>query len=147
MVPAVMHGSAPGDPMWFVEEKGLEQDGSYQDLRVVKMTGVLSDTPTFTDYYVPMNAYGTTPFPQDTANTISFALDTRILSVDWRNNQMVIAQDVGILSDINVHARWYEMSTAGAAPAMLQQGEINSRSGDRHFHALVGLGAGWHYWR
>src|SRR5439155_8377251 len=103
MVPAVMHGTSPGDPMWFVEEKGLEQDGSYQDLRVVKMTGVLSDTPSFTDYYVPMNAYGTTPFPQDTANTISYELDTRILNVDWRNNQMVLAQNVGIGSDINVH--------------------------------------------
>ena len=29
LVPAVMHGSSPGDPMWFVEEKGLEQDGNY----------------------------------------------------------------------------------------------------------------------
>jgi hypothetical protein len=63
--PAVMHGSAPGDPMWFVEEKGLEQDGSYQDLRVVKMTNVLSSTPTFTDYYLPMDAYTITPFPKD----------------------------------------------------------------------------------
>src|SRR5207245_941437 len=101
LVPAVMHGSSPGDPMWFVEEKGLEQDGSYADLRVVKMTNVLSATPTFTDYYLPMDAYTLTPFPQDTADTlsagvaVSFALDTRILNVDWRNNEMVVAQNVG----------------------------------------------------
>jgi hypothetical protein len=135
MVPATMHDSAAGDPMWFVEEKGLEQDGSYQDLRVVKMTGLLSDTPTFTDYYVPMNAYGIAPFPQDTADTlaagtaVSFELDTRILNVDWRNNQMVLAQNVGIASDINTHARWYEISMAGGTPSMVQQGEINPGPG------------------
>src|SRR5262249_49142409 len=36
MVPATMHGSTAGGPMWFVEEKGLEQDGQYLNLRVVK---------------------------------------------------------------------------------------------------------------
>src|SRR5205823_4831372 len=139
LVPAVMHGSAPGDPMWLVEEKGLQQDGSYAFLRVVKMTNVLSATPTFTDYYVPMDAYTITPFPQDTAGTISFALDTRILKVDWRNNQMAIAQDVGIKSDMNVHARWYEISTAGGTPSMVQQGEINPGLGIDTFMPSVAL--------
>src|SRR5260370_20119283 len=129
MVPAVMHGSAAGDPMWFVEEKGLEQDGSYADLRVVKMTNVLSASPTFIDYYVPMDAYTITPFPQDTAGTVSNVLDTRILNVDWRNNEMVLAQNVGIESDMNVHARWYEIGTAGAAPAMVQQGTLTPAAG------------------
>ena len=30
MVPATMHGASATDPMWFVEEKGVEQDGTYQ---------------------------------------------------------------------------------------------------------------------
>jgi hypothetical protein len=51
VVPATMHGSAAGAPMWLVEEKGLEQNGSYLYLRVEKMTNVLSATPTITDYY------------------------------------------------------------------------------------------------
>ncbi|HEV2946390.1 MAG TPA: Ig-like domain-containing protein, partial [Gemmataceae bacterium] len=139
MVPAVMHGSAPGDPMWFVEEKGLEQDGSYADLRVVQMTNVLSATPTFTDYYVPMDAYTITPFPQDTAGTVSNVLDTRILNVDWRNDEMAVAQNVGIASDTNVHARWYEISTAGAAPSMVQQGTLNPGPGIDTYMPSVAL--------
>ena len=102
-------------PLWLVEEKGLEQDGSYAYLRVVAMTNVLSATPTFTDYYVPMAAYTITPFPGDTQGQVTTALDTRILNVDWRNNQLVAAQNVGIASDMNVHAQWYEIGTAGAA--------------------------------
>jgi protocatechuate 3,4-dioxygenase beta subunit len=129
MVPAAMHGTSPGDAIWFVEEKGLEQDGSYADLRVVKMTNVLSATPTFTDYYVPLGAYTITPFPEDTMGQVSFVLDTRVLNIDWRNNEMAVAQDVGIGIDTNVHARWYEISTAGASPTLVQQGEVNPGPG------------------
>src|SRR5438552_11183624 len=145
MVPAVMHGSVPGDPMWFVEEKGLEQAGGYADLRVVKMTNVLSATPTFTDYYLPMDAYTLTPFPQGTADTlsagvaVSFALDTRILNVDWRNNEMVVAQNVGINSDMDTHARWYEINTAGGVPSMVQQGTINPEPGIDTYMPSVAL--------
>jgi hypothetical protein len=141
LVPAVMHGSAPGDPMWLVEEKGLEQDGNYADLRVVKMTNLLSATPTFTDYYVPMGAYTITPFPQDTMGEVSNVLDTRILNVDWRNNEMVLEQNVGIESDTNVHARWYEISTAGAAPSMVQQGTLNPGPGIDTYMPSVALAA------
>src|SRR6266446_2450358 len=42
---------------------------------------------------------------------------------------MAIAQDVGIPTDINVHARWHEISTGGATPSMVQQGEINPGPG------------------
>src|SRR5262249_52054647 len=93
LVPATMHGSLPGGPLWLVEEKGLEQDGSYVFLRVVQMTNVLSATPTFTDYYVPVPGYTITPFPADTLGQVTTTLDTRILNVDWRNGLMVAAQN------------------------------------------------------
>jgi autotransporter-associated beta strand protein len=140
MVPATMHGSSTGGPMWFVEEKGLEQNGSYADLRVVKMTNVLSGSPTFTDYYVPVAAYTITPFPSDTVGTVSTALDTRILNLDWRNNQMVAAQNVGISSDTDVHARWYEIATGGSAPTLVQQGTLSPGAGIDTYMPSVALG-------
>jgi autotransporter-associated beta strand protein len=140
LVPATMHGSSTGGPMWFVEEKGLEQDGSYGKLRVVKMTNVLSGSPTFTDYYVSVAAYTITPFPGDTLGTVSTALDTRILNLDWRNNQMVAAQNVGISSDTNVHARWYEIATGGSAPALVQQGTLSPGAGVDTYMPSVALG-------
>jgi autotransporter-associated beta strand protein len=56
-------------------------------------------------------------------------LDTRILSLDWRNNQMVAAQNVGINSDMDVHARWYVISTAGTAASLVQQGTLAPGTG------------------
>jgi autotransporter-associated beta strand protein len=129
LAPATMHGATAGGPMWFVEEKGLEQNGAYQYLRVVKETNVLSATPTFTDYYVPIAAYNITPFPSDPNAQITTALDTRILSVDWRGGTMVVAQNVGIASDVDVHARWYQISTSTSAPSMIQQGTIAPADG------------------
>jgi autotransporter-associated beta strand protein len=140
LVPAVMHGTNPGDPMWLVEEKGLEQDGSNIFLRVVKMTNVLSATPTFTDNYVKIPDYTITPFPADTQGQITTTLDNRILSADWRNNQLVLSQNVGIPGDTDVHAQWYLLSTAGSAPSLLQQGAISPGAGVDTEMACVALG-------
>src|SRR6266481_2287665 len=139
VAPATMHGAAAGGPLWLVEEKGLEQDGSYAYLRVEQMTNVLSDTPTFTDYYVAMAPYTITPFPQDTMAQVTTAVDTRILNVDWRNNEMVAAQNVGIDTDVDVHAQWYEISTDGAAPTLVQQGTIAPADGVDTYMPSVAL--------
>ena len=140
MVPATMHGSAAGGPLWFVEEKGLEQNGQYLNLRVVKMTNVLSSTPTFTDYYVTVAAYTITPFPSDTLGQVSFVLDTRILSVDWRNSQMVVTQNLGLSTDTNVHAGWYLLSTSGSAPSLVQQGALAPAVGTDTYMPSAALG-------
>jgi autotransporter-associated beta strand protein len=126
MVPATMHGATTSDPLWFVEEKGVEQDGSYQYLRVVKMTNYLSLNPTFTDYYVKVAPYSLPPFPQDSNGIVTTSLDTRILSADWQksNGEMVVCQNVGISTDQNCHARWYILSTTGSFPSLVDQGTI-----------------------
>src|SRR5262249_13773094 len=43
----------------------------------------------------------------------------------WRGGTLVATQDVGILSDMLVHARWYVLSTNGAAPSLIQDGTLN----------------------
>src|SRR5205807_7751389 len=62
-----------------------------------------------------------------------------ILNVDWRNNQLVAAQNVGIASDMNVHAQWYEIGTAGAAPALVQQGTVAAGEGIDTYMPAVAL--------
>jgi hypothetical protein len=140
LVPATMHGTSAGGPMWLVEEKGLELGGGYSQLRVVKMTNLLSNSPTFTDYYLTVNAYTITPFPSDTLGEVSTALDTRILSLDWRSNQMVATQNVGISSDTSVHARWYLISTSGTAPSLSQQGTLSPGAGINTYMPSAALG-------
>jgi hypothetical protein len=139
MVPATMHGAQKGGPMWFVEEKGLEQDGTYKDLRLVEATNLLSSTPTFTDFYVPVDPYTITPFPSDTIGQVTTSLDTRILSADWRGGELVASQNVGLSTDMVVHARWYELSTSGATPALVQEGDLAPGAGVHTYMPSVAL--------
>jgi Ca2+-binding RTX toxin-like protein len=125
MVPATMHGTQAGGPMWFVEEKGPEQDGTNLYLRLVKETNVLSATPTFQDYYVAITPYTIPPFPTDPTAVITEAVDTRILCADWRNGRLVAAHTVGLDSDFVDHARWYDINTNSPTPTLLQEGDIS----------------------
>src|SRR5439155_1469297 len=49
--------------------------------------------------------------------------DARILNAAWRGDRLVASQTVAGL--FSAHARWYDLSTAGVAPALRQSGEIN----------------------
>src|SRR5262249_25245384 len=50
--PTIMHDSVAGDPMWLVAEKG-----NNTSIDVVKMTNVLSNTPTLTTTNLAVNPY------------------------------------------------------------------------------------------
>jgi hypothetical protein len=52
-VPATMHESSPGDPMWFVESEGFVGGNT---IRLVQMTNVLSPNPNFNDFIIPVPA-------------------------------------------------------------------------------------------
>jgi hypothetical protein len=140
MVPATMHGSAPGDPMWFVEESGVpfvppEAQGASDSpsgalntlrttLRLVQMSNVLSSSPAFSDFTVAVPGYGaieaplqpggTSPVPQD--------IDTRLLSAALRGNRLVATQSIG--TGLHALARWYEFDLSGALPTLKQSGDI-----------------------
>jgi hypothetical protein len=120
---AEIHDGAPGGPMWFVEE-----DNGSSDIRLVEMTNVLSSTPTFTDFTVNVPAYGDIVNPiQPNGKTITTIIDSDILNAAMRGTELVADQNVG--SGGVTRARWYEFSTAGAAPALVQSGEINRGAG------------------
>jgi len=150
LVPATMHDSASGGPMWFVQEDttptGVPTGGS---LRVVRMDGVLSAAPVFTDYVLPVSPYAfnadtSTPPASQKGSTAKIATnDTRILSAAWRHfadgsERLVATQEVGTTDATSVaRARWYEFSTASAAPTLTQSGQINP--------SITGTGSATYY--
>lgn len=141
LAPASMHGSQPGDPMWYVEEAGF---GNGQRVRVVKETGVLSSTPTFTSTNLAVASYVEPPNASQRGSSNQITTnDSRILNVEWRNNQLVASQTVGLATDTQAHARWYEFGTSGATPSLTQQGTIGASSGANSYFPSVALdGAG-----
>src|SRR4029079_1648961 len=113
-------------------------------LRVVRMDGALSGAPTFTDYVLPVSAYSfnagtSTPPASQKGSTAKIATnDSRILSVAWRGDRLVATQEVGTTDATSVaRARWYEFTTASAAPGLTQAGQINP--------SVAGMGAATYY--
>jgi subtilisin-like proprotein convertase family protein len=140
LTPAIMHGAASGGPMYFVE--GANEGGQGNTINVVTMNNVLSSTPQFNYTTLSVNFYNTALRAKDGSGTMA-TNDTRILSVAWRNGNLVAAQNVGevipvgSLASTVVHARWYEISTAGSTPTLLQQGEMQDGNyGSTYFPAI-----------
>jgi hypothetical protein len=138
-VPATMHGATPGGPMYLVEEAGY---GNGHAARVVTMTNVLSSSPTFVDTDIAVNAYG---FPPSAAQPGDFVAtnDTTFTKADWRNGMLVSAQSVSEPDDgfSTSRVRWYEFSTTGAVPTLVQQGSIHPGPGVSTYFGTVAINA------
>lgn len=139
LAPATMHGAQSGaDVMWFAEEAGY---GNGSKIKVVKETGVLS-SPTFTSYNIGVAAYLEPPTAtQKGASTRLQTNDSRILNAEWRNDQLVAAQTVGLSTDSQSHARWYEFDTSGTTPALTQQGTVGKGSGSNSYFPAIAINA------
>ena len=119
LAPALMHGSTTGDPMWFVTE-GL----SANQVDVIKMTNVLSNTPTFQDNNFSVTAYSHPPLPRQPGGTINNTqFSTGILNAVMRNNVLVADHNVG--TGGGDHARWYQFTISGGTPSLTQSGDVN----------------------
>ena len=58
LTPAQMHGAAPGSPMWFISTDGYTFPAS--TIRVTEMTNLLSSSPTYTTFSLPVNTFAYT---------------------------------------------------------------------------------------
>jgi hypothetical protein len=126
MAPATMHGAAAGGPLWLVEGAGADPAGDALPgtaIRAVRMDNVLSDSPTFTYFTVPVAPY-LNPFPALQPGGVFDTNDSRVLNAAWRGGRLVAAQTVAGL--LTAQARWYELNTATAAPALTQSGQVRS---------------------
>jgi Legume lectin domain/SdrD B-like domain/Bacterial pre-peptidase C-terminal domain/Bacterial Ig-like domain len=137
MAPASMHGAAPGDPMYFVEENSYD-NGS--QMRVVSATDLLSFSPSFTDSVVNVDPY-TLPPSANQPNGFIQTNDTRILNAEWRDGLLVADQNVGLLTDTDAHARWYEFNVTGA-PSLVQDGTIAPAQGTSTYFPAITIAPG-----
>ncbi len=136
MAVATMHESAPGDPMWFVEEK--TQNGGNQ-IRLVRMINVLSATPTFQNFDVSVTPYGRAieapqpiPFPVRTN-------DARMLNAEYRDGRLVATHGVGIGG--RTLARWYEFDVTGSVPSLVQEANIDPGPGTFTYYPSIAINA------
>jgi hypothetical protein len=144
LAPATMHGASAGGPMLFVEET-LDSLGNPtgNSIRVVTETNLFT-TPTFTstDVSLPSTADYTAPpsAAQNGSTTLIQTNDSRILNAEWRGNHLVAAQTIGVASDSQAHARWYEFDTS-STPTLIQDGTIGVGSGASSYFPSIAIGA------
>jgi hypothetical protein len=120
-VATMMHDPGPDAPIWLVSEDHSAQNS----LHLVRMTDVLTDTPTFTSYTVPVNRFDINAPNADQPGGAGSIQTCRFRMVDaaWRDGRLVTAHDS---KSGNVdHLRWYDIDTTGDAPVLIQEGEID----------------------
>lgn len=126
LVPAAMHGSVAGDPEYLVEEAFNSSGNPSGAIKVVKETG-LTSTPLFTATKLSVGSYSEPPPANQEGSTDQIQTnDSRILSVDWRANELVAAQTVGVGGV--AQARWYQIDTS-STPTLTEKGTINQGAG------------------
>lgn len=135
MAPAVMHtppsGNPATDPAYLVV-RGTTTPST--QIFVIKMTNVLSNTPTLTSTTVTVpsysNAVGATQPGSGGLFPATGQIDFRILNAAWRNNELVADQTIRLGTTGNTdQARWYQFDTSGATPALTMSGNIAPGTG------------------
>jgi protocatechuate 3,4-dioxygenase beta subunit/methionine-rich copper-binding protein CopC len=137
LAPASMHGATPGMPMYLVEENGFA-NGSQMD--VVTATNLLSTSPSYTDTIVNVDPYTLPPAAQQPGGFIE-TNDTRMLNAEWRDGILVADHAVGLATDSDAHARWYEFSTTGT-PSLIQDGTISPAPGTSTYFPAITIAPG-----
>jgi hypothetical protein len=145
MAAATMHGSRPGGPMWFVEETertpGPAGEADPNTVRVVNMANVLTPSPIFTDYIVPVPSYASVEAPIQPGgfSPVPEVIDSRILNAAFRGNVLVASQNVG--TGQHTVARWYEFNVGGAVPTTVQSGDIDRSPGIDTYYPAIEIAA------
>jgi hypothetical protein len=127
-VPATMHGSRHGDPMWFAESQP-EPTGTGFDEVAVKMTNVLSSNPSFTSSVIAPNQPAAIPAPH-AGSTQTIAVNSYIHNVSWRNNRLVTAWVTGFNNRFSStgfdEVYWVEENTSSGNPTSVAFGEVST---------------------
>jgi hypothetical protein len=137
MVPAQMHGDTAGTTMYFIEENGYENGSS---ILAVTMTNILSNSPNYVYTPISVDPYGAPP-PAAQPGGSSVTNDTTFTQLDWRNGLMVTDQTVSVPDDnyATARVRWYELSTTGPSPSLVQQGTIDAGPGVSTYFGSIAI--------
>lgn len=121
MRPSTMHDAVAGDPMWFVAEYG-----DNASINVIKMTNVLSSTPTYAATRLAVTPYSIVVPPLNpNGSMITNRLDSRILKTASSNKTLVATHHVSVSSTQDV-AQWYNINVASGTPVLADQGRVSS---------------------
>ncbi|HEV3343584.1 MAG TPA: hypothetical protein VG125_24645, partial [Pirellulales bacterium] len=133
--PTAMQDAKPGDPMWFVEESG-----NNQSIDVVKMTNVLSSTPTFATTSLTVNAYSpAVAEKQPNGTTITTNTDSRIMDASMAKGLIVAAHSVSDAAGDLDKVQWYEIATTGGTPTLQQQGNVSGGAGTYYAYPSIAI--------
>lgn len=134
--PTVMHGSAPGDPMWLVTEHG---DNLSIDL--IKMNNVLSSSATFSYNNIAVNPYQNLANPLNpNGSLITDNIDSRIQKSAAWNGTLVAAHAVAVSGTQDV-IQWYALSISGATPSLVQQGQVGAGNNTYCIYPAIDINA------
>ena len=139
-VPAQMIGSNPGDPMWLMSTNGYPDAKDNASIRVTKLTNMLSDSPVFTEYSVPVSAFGQ-PNPADQPGLLDSVAtnDATMTSVQYLDGKLVTAIAATDPSDgyRQTHVHWYQVDVSSGTPVLVQEGSISPGPGIATYFGAV----------
>ncbi len=139
LAPATMHGAAPGSPMYFVQQAFI---GSENSLNVVTGYNLLSNAPYFNIGDIGVDYYTPPPQAVQPSGAPIYTNGSEILNADWRDGLLVAGQTIGLPTDSDVHARWYELNTSSTYPYLVQDGTISPGAGIDTYNTCRGHRAG-----
>jgi hypothetical protein len=138
MAPATMHGAPPGSPLYAVRETTRFGGDS---VRVIAMTDLLSDHPTFTEYVIPIFPYTKPPKAVHPPNKTIETFESFFLNADWRDNRLVATFHIGLAGDSVVHVAWFDFDTSGAVPVLTQSGIIDQGPDVHTYYSAIAVAA------
>ena len=131
MPPAQMHGSAPGDPEWFVSTDGTDAGGT--TIRVTEMTNYLSTSPTFTYTSLKVKRYQQAVRADQPGgpNSVTTFPNTTMSEVQYRNGHLLAAMDSALAKDGFVYPKglYFQINVSSGTPVLLKKGVIDGGSG------------------
>lgn len=133
MAPAVMHNAPANSPMFFSQAIGNNQ------VRVTRMTNVLSNAAGFVDTDVAVNTYAVPPNAPQIGGTLLNTADFRMLNAEWRANQLVSTHTAGVGGE--AVARWYQFNVS-ATPTVVQQGDVEPGAGIHTYIPSIAIAPG-----
>jgi hypothetical protein len=108
---------------------------------VIAMTNVLSDTPTFTEFVVPVTPYTRPPRAVHPPNRQIETFESFLMNADWRNNRLVATMHIGLAGDDVVHVAWFDFDTSGNQPVLTQSGIIDQEPEVHTYFSAIAVAA------
>ena len=108
------------------------------------MTGynLLSNAPYFNIGDIGVDYYTPPPQAVQPSGAPIYTNGSEILNADWHDGLLVASQTIGLPTDSDVHARWYELNTSSTYPYLVQDGTISPGAGIDTYVPAVAIAPG-----